>query len=58
MTPIGDGWTPKARPKRFSAAAGPGHANDKARAYFTPSRSTTKMSVSFGLITPAAPREP
>lgn len=36
----------------------PAPARQACKGYCTPRRSTTKMRVSFGLIAPAAPREP
>ncbi len=56
MIPIGEPF-PDAEP-------GPGQENPvpagpaEPCCYCTPIRSTTKMRVSFGLITPPAPREP
>lgn len=53
MIPIGDPPDEK-RPERDEPAPAP----EARRPYCTPIRSTTKMRVSFGLITPPAPRAP
>ena len=57
MIPIGEPLNENANengPERVE----PTPARKTGEPYCTPSRSTTKMRVSFGLITPPAPRAP
>jgi hypothetical protein len=67
MTPIGEPFEPQAGPHHGRECPGPddGGPGDARpgppglpSGHCTPSRSTTKMRVSFGLITPPAPRLP